>query len=239
MSNSAETRSVSGIFSTIKRRILAREALVFLGFLALTLIMTWPWVAHLRDAASDPGDPYLNSWILWWDYHQTFHSPLNLFHGNIFYPYRYSLAFSEHNYGIALLFFPLFALGARPLTVHAVAMFFGFALSGYGAFRLARTLTGSYGVAWISGIIFAFIPYRFGMMSQVAYLFSPWVPLLFEALVLFARERSRKRALWLGCAFFLSGLTTISWLTLSLLPFALSAAILLTRYGLWRVRAFW
>ena len=205
----------------------------------MTAAVTWPYVTRLRDAVVDPGDPYLISWILWWDYHATFTDPLNLFQANVFYPYRYSLAFSEHSYGIAMLFFPLFALGARPLTVHAVAMFFGFALSGYGAFRLARTLTGSYGVAWISGIIFAFIPYRFGMMSQVAYLFSPWVPLLFEALVLFARERSRKRALWLGCAFFLSGLTTISWLTLSLLPFALSAAILLTRYGLWRDRAFW
>ena len=76
-------------------------------------------------------------------------------------------------------------------------------------------------------------------MSQVAYLFSPWIPLLFEALVLFTRERSRKRAVWLGCAFFMSGLTTISWFNLSLVPFALAAAILLTRYGLWRDREFW
>jgi hypothetical protein len=205
----------------------------------MTAVLTWPYVTRLRDAVVDPGDPYLISWILWWDYHATFTDPLNLFHANVFYPYRYTLAFSEHSYGIAMLFFPLFALGARPLTVHAVAMFCGFALCGYGAFRLARTLTGSDGVAWVCGIIFAFIPYRFGMMSQVAYLFSPWVPLLFEALVLFARKRSWKRALWLGCAFFLSGLTTISWLTLSLLPFALSAAILLTRYGLWRDQAFW
>ncbi len=187
----------------------------------------------------DPGDPYLIAWILWWDYHQTFTDPLNLFHSNVFYPYRYTLAFSEHSYGIAMLFFPLFALGLRPLTVHAVAMFFGFAASGYGAFRLARTLSGSYGVAWVAGIIFAFIPYRFNMMSQLAYLFSPWVPLLFEALVLFLRERSRRHTIWLGVAFFMSGLTTISWLTLSLVPFALSAALLLTRYRLWRDRDFW
>ena len=39
----------------------------------------------------------------------------------------------------------MLALGAQPLTVHAVAMFFGFATCGYGAFRLARTLTGSTG----------------------------------------------------------------------------------------------
>jgi len=117
-----------------------RELLIVFAFTALTLVMTWPWAAHLRSAASDPGDPYLISWTLWWDYHQTFKDPLHLFQANIFYPYRYSLAFSEHCYGIALLFFPLFALGARPLTVQSIAIILGFILSGYGMFRLARTL---------------------------------------------------------------------------------------------------
>jgi hypothetical protein len=216
-----------------------REVLIFLAFCFFTALLTWPYVTRLRDAVVDPGDPYLISWVLWWDYHQTFTDPLHLFHANLFYPLRYTLAFSEHSYGIALLFFPLFALGARPLTVHAVAMFFGFATCGYAAFRLGRTLTGSNGVGWIAGIIFAFVPFRFGMMSHLAYLFSMWIPLLFEALVLFARERSKRRTVWLGVAFFMSGLTTISWFTLSLVPFVVSAAILLTRYGSWRDRVFW
>jgi lysylphosphatidylglycerol synthetase-like protein (DUF2156 family) len=123
-----------------------------------------------------------------------------------------------------LLFFPLFALGARPLTVHAVALFFGFATCGYAAFRLARTLTGSTGTAWIAGIVFAFVPFRFGMMSHLAYLFSMWIPLLFEAQVLFVRKRSKRRAAWLGVAFFMSGLTTVSWFTLSLVPFVVRLA---------------
>ena len=62
-------------------------------------------------------DPYLVSWIMWWDYHQTFAHPFQLFHANIFYPYPYSLAFSEHTYGIAVLFFPLYAAGLKPLTI--------------------------------------------------------------------------------------------------------------------------
>ncbi len=227
------------MLTRVRRSRVVREVSVFLTFCLFTALLTWPYVTRLRDAVVDPGDPYLISWILWWDYHQTFAAPLHLFHANLFYPLRYTLAFSEHSYGISLLFFPLFALGARPLTVHAVAMFFGFVTCGYGAFRLARTLTGSNGAAWIAGIIFAFVPFRFGMMSHLAYLFSMWIPLLFEALVLFARERSKRRAVWLGIAFFMSGLTTISWFTLSLVPFVVSAAILLTRYGIWREREFW
>src|SRR5215218_9583778 len=218
---------------------MARELAVVLAFCLLTAALTWPYVTQLRDAVVDPGDPYLISWIMWWDYHQTFHDPLNLFHSNTFYPLRYTLAFSEHCYGLALLFFPLYALGMRPLTVLSVSEFLAFALSGYGAYRLGRTLTGSEGVAWVAGIVFAFVPYRFHLMSQAMYLFSAWIPLTFEALVLFARRRTRGRAAWLGVAFFMLGLTTVSWFALALVPLALAAALLATRHGLWRERDFW
>ena len=70
----------------------------------------------------------------WWDYHQTFTAPLHLFDANIFYPLPQTLAFSENDYGISLLFFPLFALGLQPLTVNSVATFLGFAFCGYAPF---------------------------------------------------------------------------------------------------------
>ncbi len=216
-----------------------RECVIFVAFLGLTALMTWPWVTRMRDAAADTGDSYAFAWSLWWNYHQTFNDPLNLFHANIFYPYRYSLAFTEHGYGVALLFFPLFIAGLRPLTVHSVAVFFAFAFSGYGAFRLARTLTSSNGMAWVAGIIFAFVPYHFLLLAALPYLFTGWIPLLLEALVLFARVRSWRRAAWLGVAFLMNGLTCINWFLMTLGPFALSAALLVVRYRLYRERAFW
>jgi hypothetical protein len=228
-----------GRASALARPRVVRELLVVLAFCLFTAALTWPYVGRMRDAVVDPGDPYLISWIMWWDYHQTFRDPLNLFHSNTFYPLRYTLAFSEHCYGLALLFFPLYALGLRPLTVLVVSEFFGFALSGYGAFRLARTLSGSRGVAWVAGVVFAFVPFRFHLMSQAMYVFSAWIPLLFEALVLFARRRSRGRAAWLGVTFFMLGLTTISWFALALVPFGLAWALLATRHGLWREGEFW
>ena len=189
-------------------------------FARLPPLLTWPYVDQLRNSVADTGDPYLVSWILWWDYHQTFTDPLNLFHANLFYPLRYTLGFSEHSYGIACLFFPLFALGSSssdsPRHGHVLRL---------RAVRLRRVstrahFTGSYGVAWVAGIIFAFVPFRFHLLSHLLYLFSPWIPLLFEALVLFVRERSQKRAAWLGLAIFMSGITSISLFTLSLVPFA-------------------
>ncbi|MDX6576607.1 MAG: hypothetical protein QOE96_2560, partial [Blastocatellia bacterium] len=170
--DSSQERTRSGL-ARLANSSLVRELGVIFVFFLFTAILTWPYVTRLRDVVVDRGDPYLITWIMWWDYHQTFTNPLHLFHANVFYPLKYSLAFSENSYGIALLFFPLYALGLAPLTVHAIAIFLGFALCGYGAFRLGRTLTGSVAVGWVAGIVFAFIPYRFNQMSQVAYLFSP------------------------------------------------------------------
>ncbi|HEV2862732.1 MAG TPA: hypothetical protein VGX48_17080 [Pyrinomonadaceae bacterium] len=218
----------------------ARDALVFLGFCALTALMTWPWVLHLRDAVADPGDPYMIAWTLWWDYHQTFTDPLHLFDANVFYPYRYTLAFSEHDYGIALVFFPLFALGVKTLTVHSLATFLGFAFSGYGAFRLTRTLTNSAGAAWVAGVVFAFIPYRFQLLSHLHYLWAGWMPLLLEALVLFARGRSWRRAAWLGLAFLMNALSCVSWFIMTLVPLGLTGLLLVAgRAELRRDREFW
>src|SRR5947209_8757399 len=225
--------------SRLVSRRFTRELLILFAFTALTALMTWPWAAHLLNACADPGDPYLHSWVMWWDYHQTFHNPLHLFDGNIFYPLRWTLAFTEDDYGIALLFFPLYALGLRPLTVNSVATFFGFAFCGYGAFRLTRTLTGSNTAAWAAGVTFAFIPYRFHVLSQITYVFAGWMPLLLEALVLFARERTWKRAAWLGVAFTMNALSSLTWMTLSLVPLVLSALILIVSGRLWRDRAFW
>lgn len=202
-------------------------------------MMTWPWVQSLRDYAPDAGDSYLNTWILWWDYHQTVHDPLHLFDANILYPYQYTLAFSEHNYGIAFLFFPLYALGLRPLTVHGIAILTGFAFSGYGAFRLTRTLTGSSGAAWVAGVAFAFVPFRFHHLPHVTYLFSGWMPLLLEALVLYPRRPDGKRAAWLGIAFFLNALTCIHWFLLTLIPLGTTTLLLASRYSLWKDRRFW
>jgi len=96
---------------------------------------------------------------MWWDWWATFHQPFHLFDGNIFFPLKYSLAFSEHNYGIASSSSPRYALGIRPLTVQGVATLLGFAFSGYGAFPpRGADADGSTGAGLVAGIAFAFTP---------------------------------------------------------------------------------
>ncbi len=228
-----------GLSSLRVRHPLVRELLIFLAFVLLTAIITWPWILQLRNGVSDPGDPYSISYFLWWDYQQTFRDPLNLFHATIFYPYRYSLAFGEYDYGVSLLFFPLFAAGFRPLTVYSIAAFLSFPFTAYGTFRLVRTLSGSYKAAWIAGIALAFVPFRFHHLAHLHLIFAGWIPLLFEALILYARARTWKRAGWLGFTFLMNALTCTTWLIITAIPLALSGLLLATRYQVWRERKFW
>lgn len=232
-------RTSRSIFAAIVARPFLRELCIFAAFALLTVVMTWPWARHWRDTVTDLGDPYNIAYTLWWDYHATFNQPTHLFDATIFYPYRDTLAFSEHDYGIALLFFPLFAAGVAPLTVHSLATLAAFAFSAYGAFRLTRTLTGSTSAAWIAGIAFGFVPYRFHRMPHLHYIFAGWLPLVFEALVLFVRQRSWKRAAWLSVAFTMNALTCITWFILGVIPLVLSGLLLLVWERAWRDPKLW
>ncbi len=63
--------------------------------------------------------------------------------------------------------------------------------------------------------------------------------MLLEALVLFARVPSWRRAAWLGFVFLMTGLTCINWFLLALVPCILSVLLLVVRHRLQRARAFW
>ena len=232
-------RRVSKLKISQLGRPIIHELLVFLAFILATAVMTWPWVLHLHNSVPDTGDPYAISYLLWWDYHQTFHAPLRLFEASILFPYHSTLAFGEYNYGVSLLCFPLFFFGLRPLTVYSVASFLSFPLTGYGMFRLARTLSASTGIAWVAGIIVAFLPFRFHHLAHLHLNFFVWTLLLFDALILFARQRSWPRGIWLGFVFLMHGLTCMTWLLLTIIPLVVSTLLLLDRNRAWRDIRFW
>ena len=48
--------------SRIRMRAFGREALICLAFLALTAVMAWPWVFHVRDHCSDAFSENLMPW---------------------------------------------------------------------------------------------------------------------------------------------------------------------------------
>lgn len=158
-----------------------KHAAAILLFAALSVFMTWPLLPNINRAVAYPGDPYINTWVLDWDWHATFHQPGRLFQANIFYPAKYSLAFSENLYGIAVVLFPLRALAVTPLLAYNVAMLLGYTLCGFSAYLLAYEVTGSVWGAITAGIFYAFVPYRFTHAAHVQYVWAGTLPLLLFA----------------------------------------------------------
>ena len=90
------------------------------GFTALTLALTYPVVREMtRALPSDLGDPLLNAWTLAWDADRLAHGLQGFWDAPIFYPYRNTLAYSEHLLGIAVLTAPRALERLRPLLLRA------------------------------------------------------------------------------------------------------------------------
>jgi hypothetical protein len=169
--------------------------------------MTWPMAAHLDTTLSDAGDPLLNSFILDWDLHSFLHHG---FEAPILYPGKHALAYSENMLGVALLVAPFTALA--PLAIHNIAMLLGFALSGYGAFLLARLITRATIPSLVAGVLYAFVPFKWDHLSHVQIISSEWLPLMLAALIFYRRSPSKFRAALFGAAFLMNGLTNVYWL---------------------------
>ena len=194
------------------------------GYLALTLLYTWPLAAHLSNGiAHDVGDPLLNTWILWWS---TRAVPLTSAWWNapMFFPAAGTLAFSEHLLGLAPISAPLIALTNQPLVGYNVALIASFVLSALGAYFLGYTLTHRHDAAFIAGIAYAFAPYRLAHIPHIQVLSSYWAPVCLGALHLYVRERRTKWAVLAGFCWVMQSLACgyyLFFLSVLLLPWVL------------------
>ncbi|MBI3455349.1 MAG: hypothetical protein HY002_06135 [Candidatus Rokubacteria bacterium] len=145
---------------------------------AAAVLLTWPLAVRLPSAVNDLGDPLFNGWILAWDLHALATEPLRLFDANIFYPRRWTLAYSDHLLGLLPLAAPVRLAGGGPLLAHNAVLFATFPLAGLTMFWLVRHLTGHAGAGLVAGVLYAFSHYRFGQLGHVQVLSHQWLPLL-------------------------------------------------------------
>lgn len=193
-------------------RGLLRHLGVFVFYLVLAVAFTWPLAQDLGNLVPDYGDPLFVTWVLDWVGHAAFRDPLNLFDAPIYHPAPNTLAFSENMIGIALLMLPFQAAGVPPVAVLNLALLLGFAFSGYGAYILARLITGSGVAALIGGIIHAFGSFKIGHVEHLQIIWSGWLPLILAAILVYWRRPSRWSATLLAGAFLMNGLSNVYYL---------------------------
>lgn len=143
-----------------------------LGYLLLTLLLTWPLALHLGDGIAHfvASDHYQNLWNIWWFRTALFEQHRNPFYTDVlFYPYR------DSQHPLELYFHtlqPAFMLFASPLSylIGTVGSFnlivlFSFVISGWGMYALARYFTQNALAAFVAGAIFDFCAYHFNILS--------------------------------------------------------------------------
>jgi hypothetical protein len=188
----------------------ARWAAAAVAYTALTGAMYFPVVAaFFSRIPNDPGDPLLNTWLLWWNA-TTVPFTTAWWNGAAYWPLRDTLAFSEHLIGLAPVSTPLIWLGVSPLVVYNLLFLASWPLCALAAHALAYRLTGRHDAGVVAGLVFGFNPYRVTQAAHLQVLASWWMPLALLALHRAAGETDRKRqAMWIG-------VFALSWLLQSL-----------------------
>ena len=117
----------------------------------------------------------------------------------------------------ALPFQYLFETPKNLIISHNLLMMFSFVLSGFGMYLLVKHLTKDPVVGFISGLLFAFCPYRLCHMSHMNLLSTQWIPFYVLYLVESVDRKALRPSLLASVFFiltFLSSLTYASFLAL-------------------------
>ena len=142
----------------------------------LTLVMTYPQALRM-DAVRDLGDPLFSIWRLAWIAHQLVRDPLNLFDGNLYYPNRFTLAYSDSIVLPGVVTAPFFWFGVPAVPLYNACVLASFVLAGVSMYVLVRSLTRQPPAALVAGVVFAFYPFRFQHYNHLELLLPFWMPL--------------------------------------------------------------
>jgi len=207
----SSTDMAEGFLASKKREYL----LVLLLLVIVAVIFTWPLLPHIHEALpgdngrlpgteeyGGPGDALHGNWIISWDARTIFHHPTDLFQGNVFYPARDVLAYSEHMFLLGVLGAPVYFLSHNPVLTFNILLLLGLVLSGFGCYLLVKELTGSRWGGVIGGLFFAFCPYRLARTDHLWLVFSAFLPFMLLYLYRYLGAGT-KRNLALFALFFL------------------------------------
>ncbi len=178
----------------------------------LSILLTWPLLPHMQNTLISWGDPVFQTWTLSWNWHALTTSPLNIFDANIFYPWRNTLAYSDHLFGQTLMVLPILALTGNGILANNVAVFLALILSGMAMYLLVYDITGNRVAAILAGVAYAFAPARMAHLEHLHLLSGQWPPLALLCLRRTTLTTGRVRWRWaagLGAVFIAQGLSGI------------------------------
>jgi hypothetical protein len=214
--------------------------LVVVGATALAVTLTYPVAFNLdRFGRVNTDDGRWSIWVVSWVAHALTTAPLGVYDANIFYPHRYTLAFSEANLGAGAIGIPAWLATKNPYTTHNVVFLASFVIAFAGAYYLTRYLSGSRQAASIAGVLFAFCPFIFARTAHVQLLFTGGLPWCMWAFHRLADRPTVGRSVALGLLLWATALTCAYYGIFAGLMVGLGTLVCATSRSRWRSPDYW
>ena len=202
-----------------------------IGFVTLSVILTWP-LGNLRDPAlARHDDPLFSVWRLAWVAHQLPRDPAHLFDANIFFPDPNTFAYSDAMLLLGLLGAPFIWMGVHPIIVHNLLVIAAFVTAGLAMARLMAYFTADRTAQFIAALIFMFAPYRLAHIAHLELLWTAFLPLTLLALFRVLENPSVRRGVVLGVAVALQALCSIYYAVFLAIWLAAAVALSPLRFG--------
>jgi hypothetical protein len=193
--------------ATPLERTLQRPAVACGLFLALAVAFTWPLAVRLDAAVpAGVGDLWQNYWNFWWWKTCLIEGRGPYWTPYLFHPTGTPVVFHTHSPFNMLVALPVTWL-AGPGAAYGFCVLLALWLSGFGAYLLAREVTGSSRGAVVAGVVFAYFPQHVDQTLEHLNLFSvQFLPLATLALLRLAANGSRRNVVALAAACALTAL---------------------------------
>jgi hypothetical protein len=215
--------------------------MALVGYLVLTLIMTFPLATEFATAIPGDGfDGWQNYWNLWWVKKALLDLGTNpFFCGYVYYPTGASLYFHTLNIFNGLLTVPVQDILGLTVAYNLVVVF-SFVVGGYGTYLLVYRLGASRLAAFVAGLVFTFSPYHFAhLLGHMQLISLEWLPfyVLFAVRALSPISGQRLKSSLRTAAVFLILTFLCEW-GYYIMYLALFT-LLLTAYVIWKERRIW
>lgn len=187
---------------------LRQKSTVFLLYLVLSLISTYPIILHLKDHVIGKGglDSFTYLWNIYafWQRLLAFKNPF--FTQEVHYPYGANLFFHDYSPLTSLLISPIVG---NPIIALNLLMILSLAVSCFTTFLLAKHLTSHTRFSFLAGLIYGFSPTMLSFLISQHYYYplaAMYLPLGILMVIKFF-EQGSKYLLFLFLLFWLSFFT--------------------------------
>ena len=215
--------------------------LVVVGFALLTAVVLRPLPWHLATMVynAENGDGQFSVWNVAWVARALFHDPRHVLDANIFYPHRWTLAYSELNLFAGVIASPAYWLTRSAYAAHNFALLASFVLSGTGMYYLCRELSADRRAAVVGGTVFAFCPHVFGHLPHIQLLMTAGLPFSLLAFHQVLDRPTASRGAMLGLAMAAQAYACAYYSVFVLLMVGFAALAMAAMRGAWKQAAYW